>query len=323
MRSDALREQRQQGKDLLFAQMLVEKGKKMRFTKMQGLGNDYLYVFGEVPENIKELSIKLSNRYFGPGADGMIYICKSDVADYKMRIFNADGSEALMCGNGIRCVGKYVYDKGYTDKEILKIDTQSGIKTLYLKFGETEDGRKTVKGVTVDMGKGVVSETGKLKVDLVTTPYEIIEDVIEEESDFETNNVMLSYTPVSTGNPHAVIFTKDMDQINLEKIGPQVEHHPNFPDGVNTEFVQVISETELRMRVWERGSGITMACGTGTCASVMAAVNKGYCPYDTPVTVHLDGGDLVIEIKKDHTIFMTGPAVFVYEGETEIEFPGK
>ncbi len=289
----------------------------MHFTKMQGLGNDYLYVFGEVPENIKDLSIRLSNRYFGPGADGMIYICKSDVADFKMRIFNADGSEAMMCGNGIRCVGKYVYDKGYTDKEILKIDTQSGIKTLYLKFAETEvlgenktseengvKRKKSVKSVTVDMGKGVVSDSGEITV-----------------LDANQNDVSLSYLPVSTGNPHAVIFTDDMDQVDLEKIGPQVEHHSNFPGGVNTEFVQVLSEKELRMRVWERGSGITMACGTGTCASVMAAVKKGFCPYNTPVTVHLDGGDLVIEIKDDDTIFMTGPAEFVYEGETTIELP--
>ena len=289
----------------------------MHFTKMQGLGNDYLYVFGEVPENIKDLSIRLSNRYFGPGADGMIYICKSDVADFKMRIFNADGSEAMMCGNGIRCVGKYVYDKGYTDKEILKIDTQSGIKTLYLKFAETEvlgenktseengvKRKKSVKSVTVDMGKGVVSDSGEITV-----------------LDANQNDVSLSYLPVSTGNPHAVIFTDDMDRVDLEKIGPQVEHHSNFPGGVNTEFVQVLSEKELRMRVWERGSGITMACGTGTCASVMAAVKKGFCPYNTPVTVHLDGGDLVIEIKDDDTIFMTGPAEFVYEGETTIELP--
>ena len=276
----------------------------MHFTKMQGLGNDYLYVFGEVPENIEELSIKLSNRYFGPGADGMIYICKSDVADFKMRIFNADGSEAMMCGNGIRCVGKYVYDKGYTDKEILKIDTQSGIKTLYLKFDEIFSGRKSVSGVTVDMGKGVVSEPGE-----VTIPDE------------NGKEITLHYIPVSTGNPHAVIFTEDMNTVNLEKLGPQVEHHPNFPGGVNTEFVQILSETEIRMRVWERGSGITMACGTGTCASVMATVYKGYCPYDTPVTAHLDGGDLIIEIKNDNTIYMTGPAVFVYEGETEIDLP--
>lgn len=317
----------------------------MKFTKMQGLGNDYLYVFGEVPENIKELSIKLSNRYFGPGADGMIYICHSDVADYMMRIFNADGSEAMMCGNGIRCVGKYVHDKGYTDKEVLKIETQSGIKTLYLKFGEDgEDaasevaasvddvegrkagGRKTVTGVTVDMGKGEVGEAGTVTVDLGKSTPEIFEDAAADSGTVPegTGNARggasasLRYIPVSTGNPHAVIFAKDMDEVDLAHIGPQVEHHPNFPGGVNTEFVQVLSATELRMRVWERGSGITMACGTGTCASVMAAVSKGYCPYDTPVTVHLDGGDLVIEIKKDNTIYMTGPAEFVYEGDTEI-----
>ena len=278
----------------------------MKFIKMQGLGNDYLYVYGEVPGNIRELSVKLSNRFFGPGADGMIYISRSDIADYKMRIFNADGSEAKMCGNGIRCVGKYVFDLGLTDKKELKIETLSGIKTLYLKTetrmnpGSSDIGNNTaevVKEVTVDMGQAVI---GTEKEILLPDGQEFL------------------YLPVSTGNPHAVIFTEDMASVSLEKTGPQVEHHKDFPDGVNTEFVQVLSGTELRMRVWERGSGITMACGTGTCASVAAAVYKGYCPFNTPVTVHLDGGDLTIEIKEDYTIFMTGPAEFVYAGETEI-----
>ena len=282
-----------------------KEGKYMHFTKMQGLGNDYLYVFGEVPENIEELSIKLSDRHFGPGADGMIYICSSDVADFKMRIFNADGSEAKMCGNGIRCVGKYVFDYGYTDKKELRIETLSGIKTLYLKTetrmnpGSSDIGNNTleiVKEVTVDMGQAEVGESGDL--------------IIQTGESF-------TYLPVSMGNPHAVIFTEDMAEVALEKVGPQIEHHTFFPGGVNTEFVQVYSGTELRMRVWERGSGITMACGTGTCASVMAAIERGYCEYNTPVTVHLDGGDLTIEIKEDKTVFMTGPAEFVYKGEIE------
>ena len=282
----------------------------MRFTKMQGLGNDYLYVFGEVPENIEELSIKLSNRYFGPGADGMIYICASDVADYKMRIFNADGSEAKMCGNGIRCVGKYVYEKGFTDKKELKIETLSGIKTLYLQVeNESTAASQSTKGivtsVTVDMEQATFEDERMLNVRV--------------GDDTEVVRLL----PVSMGNPHAVIFTEDAQNAPLTTLGAAIEKHEAFPGGINVEFVQVISETELRMRVWERGSGITMACGTGTCASVMAAIRKGYCKYNTPVTVHLDGGNLVIEIKEDNRVFMTGPAEFVYEGETEIELPKK
>lgn len=263
----------------------------MRFTKMHGLGNDYLYVYGEVPENIAELSLKLSDRHFGAGSDGMIYITPSDTADFKMRIFNADGSEAMMCGNGIRCVGKYVYDKGYTDKTHLKIDTLSGVKILELNI---RNGK--VCSVKVNMGKSVVSEGITI----------------------EAAGMAVSLTPVSMGNPHAVVFVNDAEKIELEKIGPAIEHHKAFPDGVNAEFVQVISPTELRMRVWERGSGITFACGTGACASVAAAIAKGFCKYNTEIKVQLDGGTLNIIIADDHTVTMTGPATTVYEGETEI-----
>ena len=224
----------------------------MHFTKMHGLGNDYLYVYGEVPSNIKELSTKLSERHFGAGSDGMIYISPSTVADFKMRIFNADGSEAKMCGNGIRCVGKYVYDKGYTDKKSLTVETLSGIKTLELgiSFGK-------VKSVTVDMGQAVPDEDMTLNIDGET--------------------VIL--TPVSVGNPHAVIFVDDIEKAPLITLGTKIEHHEAFSDGVNVEFVQVIGNSELRMRVWERGSGVTMACGTGACASAVVAVKKKYCAY--------------------------------------------
>ena len=269
----------------------------MKFTKMQGLGNDYLYFFDEVPENVRELAVRLSDRHFGPGSDGLIYICHSDVADYKMRIFNADGSEAMMCGNGIRCVGKYVYDKGYTDKTELKIETMSGIKTLYLYVDEENENR-SVKSVTVDMENSTYEEERTIHVKV------------------GENTEIVRLLPVSMGNPHAVIFTDDAENAPLTTLGAAIEKHDAFPGGVNVEFVQVLSETELRMRVWERGSGITMACGTGTCASVMAAVAKGYCKYNTPVTVHLDGGDLVIEIKDGNRVFMSGPAEFVFEGET-------
>ena len=262
----------------------------MHFTKMHGLGNDYLFVYGE-PENPSELSIKLSERHFGAGSDGMIWISPSRVADFKMRIFNADGSEAMMCGNGIRCVGKYVYDKGYTDKKQLKIETLSGIRTLDLQVSSGK-----VKSVTVDMGKAVASED--LTLD------------IEGQS--------LTCTPVSVGNPHAVFFVEDIEKVELTKIGPKIERHEAFPDGVNAEFIQVLGDNELRMRVWERGSGITMACGTGACASTMAAVKKKFCDYDTPVSVHLDGGTLKIQISHDDNVTMTGPAETIYEGETDL-----
>lgn len=261
----------------------------MHFTKMHGLGNDYLYVYGEVPSNIEELSTKLSERHFGAGSDGMIYISPSEIADFKMRIFNADGSEAKMCGNGIRCVGKYVYEKGYTDKRNLTIETLSGIKTLDLgvSFGK-------VKSVSVNMGQAVPDEDMTLNVDGET--------------------VVL--TPVSVGNPHAVIFVDDIEKAPLTTLGPKIEHHEAFADGVNVEFVEVLGNSELRMRVWERGSGVTMACGTGACASVAAAVKKKYCAYGEQISVHLDGGILMITVAHDNTVTMTGPAEFIYEGET-------
>ena len=262
----------------------------MHFTKMHGLGNDYLYVYGEVPENIAEISRYLSERHFGAGSDGMIYISHSDVADFKMRIFNADGSEAKMCGNGIRCVGKYVYDKGYTDRTKLTVETLSGIKKLDL---QVSGGR--VRFVTVDMG---VSSAG-------------------EDMSLTVNGEKITCTPIDVGNPHAVIFTKDADTAPVAGIGSLIERDAAFPGGVNVEFVQVINEKELRMRVWERGSGITMACGTGACASVTAAVKKGFCASDTPVAVRLDGGTLEITVSRNYEITMKGPAETVYEGETE------
>lgn len=256
----------------------------MRFTKMQGLGNDYLYVWGEVPENIVELAQRLSNRRFGAGADGMIYISTSDIADFKMRIFNADGSEARMCGNGIRCVGKYVYEKGYTQKTSLTVETLSGIRELWLNVEGGE-----VRSVKVDMGRVIVSD-----------------DICICE---------VVCTPVNVGNPHAVIFTDDAENAPLFTLGAMIERHEAFPDRTNVEFVQVIGENELRMRVWERGSGVTMACGTGACASAAAAVSKGFCRAYEPIKVHLDGGILEIRVEKDYKIYMTGTAEFVYEGE--------
>lgn len=263
----------------------------MHFTKMHGLGNDYLYVYGEVPNNIAALSAKLSERHFGAGSDGMIYISPSNIADFKMRIFNADGSEAKMCGNGIRCVGKYVYDKGYTDKTHLKIETLSGIKYLDLQLCCGK-----VKSVTVNMGTAIP----------------------EKDKTLDVCGSKITCTPVSVGNPHIVIFVNDIEKAPILEFGPALERHKEFPDGVNVEFVQIISEKELRMRVWERGSGITMACGTGACAVVAAAVSKNICARETPISVHLDGGILKIQVDYDNTVTMTGPANTVYEGETDI-----
>ena len=275
---------------------------------MHGLGNDYLYVYGEVPENIKELCIRLSDRHFGAGSDGMIYISPSEKADFKMRIFNADGSEAKMCGNGIRCVGKYVYERGYTNKTLLKIETLSGIKTLELS---AEDG--VVHRVSVDMGKAAAGETQILNFSKQS--FQRSSDGPDFLHYTGTDTVQISCTPVDVGNPHAVIFTGNMETVLPEKIGPSIEAHSLFPDGVNVEFVQRLDKNHLRMRVWERGSGVTMACGTGACASVCAAVQKGFCSYETPVSVELDGGLLEIRVKKDGTVIMTGPAEFVYEAE--------
>ena len=263
----------------------------MKFTKMQGLGNDYLYVFGPVPENVTEICKKLSDRRFGAGSDGMIFISDSRNADFSMRIFNADGSEALMCGNGIRCVGKYVYEKGYTDKTLLTVETLSGIKKLRLNLS----GRR-VKTVSVGMGTAAVGDLRTLEVSGAT----------------------VDYYPVNVGNPHAVIFVDDVETAPLTSLGPLIEKHPAFPGGVNVEFAQLTGNNSIRMRVWERGSGVTAACGTGACAVASAAALTGKCAFGGTVTVTLDGGDLAVTVFEDFEVLMEGPAEFVYEGETAI-----
>jgi len=263
----------------------------MKFTKMHGLGNDYLYVKADaLPADAAELSVKYSDRHMGVGSDGIIWILPSDVADARMHIFNADGSEARMCGNGIRCVGKYLHDRGFVPQgtQLLHVDTLSGVKELDLTF----DACGHVSSVSVDMGVAVVN-----------APLQLPEQG-------------LSCVPVDVGNPHAVIFCEDAEAVPLAQLGPAIEHSPLFPGGVNVEFVQVMGSQELRMRVWERGSGITMACGTGSCASVAAAVAWGHCPDGEPVTVHLDGGDLLVSVDEGGRVTMTGPATFICDGET-------
>ncbi len=261
----------------------------MHFTKMQGLGNDYLYYFGEL-NNPEEWSVKLSDRHFGIGSDGIITISHSDIADFKMRIFNADGSEALMCGNGIRCVGKYVYEKGYTDKKLLAIETLSGIKYLSL-----ETNGKTVEEITVNMGRCAVQEPTVLNISYGS----------------------VTVTPVNMGNPHAVTFVEKADEAPLSTYGKEIEHNPYFKDGVNAEFVEIINRNTIKMRVWERGSGITMACGTGACASAAASIKAGFCDKNEDINVLLDGGTLKVKIFNDNTVMMTGPAKIVCECEVE------
>jgi len=278
-------------------------GDVMKFTKMHGIGNDYIYfdcINSPCDFDPQSAAKVLSHRHFGVGGDGIVLIEKSLIADFKMRMFNSDGSEGKMCGNAIRCVGKFVYEKNYTKKDEITIETKSGIKALKLFV---EGGK--VEKVRVDMGKAVL-EPSKIPV-LTDKDVFINEKLNVDGRDFFV-------TCVSMGNPHAVVFL-DEEIGDISKIGPKFEHHPVFPDRVNTEFVQVIDNTTLEMRVWERGSGETMACGTGACASVVAAVLNGYCGYDTPVKVILSGGELEIIYQSDGTVFMSGGATFVFEGE--------
>ncbi|MGN0465960.1 MAG: diaminopimelate epimerase [Lachnospiraceae bacterium] len=273
----------------------------MKFTKMHGCGNDYVYIncFEEEVKNPKELAIKVSNRNFGVGSDGLILICPSDKADFRMDMYNADGSQSEMCGNGIRCVGKYVYDYGLTDKEEVSVETLAGIK--YLKF-QIEDGK--VKMITVDMGEP----------ELIAKNVPVIsenEKAIDEE--IIVDGKVYRMTCVSMGNPHAVVFVDSTSEFPLEEIGPKFESHERFPRRVNAEFVQILNENEVNMRVWERGTGETLACGTGTCATAVACVLNG--KTNDEVKVHLLGGDLIIKWdRQTNHIYMTGPAKVVFDG---------
>ncbi|PZX03113.1 diaminopimelate epimerase [Psychrobacillus insolitus] len=273
------------------------------FTKMHGCGNDYIYIncFEHSVENPEELSRVISDRHFGIGGDGIVLICPSNVADAKMRMFNIDGSEGKMCGNAIRCVAKYVYDNNIATKETLQIDTLSGIKTIEL---QTTNGQMT--SATVDMGKAIL-EPMNIPVNIQENAPLINFPILIEDEPY-------SITTVSMGNPHCVIFCEDVHSIDLAKIGPKFESHPMFPESVNTEFIQVEDRNTIRMRVWERGSGETLACGTGACAAVVAAVLNGHCDKNTDVVVKLLGGDLIIRYTDD-TVFMTGPATKVFDGE--------
>ena len=280
-------------------------GDLIRFTKMQGCGNDYVYVDCTIgiPFDPVETAKKVSNRNFGIGSDGLILICASDLADFRMRMYNADGSESEMCGNGIRCVGKFVYDKGLTKKTTVSIETGAGIKILKLNVENDE-----VVTARVDMDEPI---TLAKDVPVVSENEKVVnEDITVLDKTFKM-------TCVSMGNPHAVVFVDDTASFDLYKYGPAFENHERFPRRTNTEFVQILSKTEANMRVWERGSGETLACGTGTCASVVAAFLNGLT--ERKVLVHLLGGDLLIEYDEaSGHVFMTGPAVTVFEGEIKL-----
>lgn len=279
---------------------------KFTFTKMHGTGNDYIYVdlFQQKLENQEEVAKVVSDRRFGIGSDGLICIAPSKTADCRMIMYNADGSEGAMCGNGIRCVAKYVYDRGIVPKDHMSIETKSGIKQLELTV---EEGKAVY--VKVNMGEALLK------------PSEI--PVQAEGEDFiarqiEAGGRTYTVTCVSMGNPHCVVFTEGIDGLDLEKTGPLFENHPLFPDRINTEFVEVIDRHTLKMRVWERGSGETVSCGTGTCAATVAAVLNGHCPRGEEVEVRVRGGALYDTYLKNGEVLMKGPATEVFQGEIEI-----
>lgn len=279
----------------------------MKFTKMQGCGNDYVYVNGFTeklsPEEKPEIVRSLSDRHFGIGGDGVIFINPAEEADFEMEMYNADGSRSEMCGNGIRCVAKYVFDHRIAHKEELRIETLSGIKTCRV---HAENGQAV--SITVDMG------------DAILTPGEIPVALPGERvvgQNVEVAGGIYEITCVSMGNPHCVIFGEDPDGLDLPEIGPLFEHDPLFPQGVNTEFIQVLDSHTLKMRVWERGSGETMACGTGACASAVAAILCGRCKEGEDIVVKLRGGDLTIRVEGSR-VWMTGEAVTVFEGTVTV-----
>lgn len=277
----------------------------MKFTKMQGLGNDYVYVncMEQMVEDAAETARRVSDRHFGIGSDGLILICPSDKADFEMRMYNADGSRGEMCGNGIRCVGKYVYDYGLTDKTSLSVETLGGIKHLFL---EVEGGKVSL--VKVDMGPAILEPE---KIPVTAEGSRVVDEPLQ------VDGKTFRMTCVSMGNPHAVIYVDDVQGMDLEKTGPSFENHERFPNRINTEFAHVLDRNTVEMRVWERGSGETLACGTGACAVAVASILNGYT--EDQVTVRLLGGDLKIEWDREtNKVYMTGPAEVVFDGEIHL-----
>ena len=279
--------------------------KELKFTKMHGAGNDYIYLngFQHKIDNPGELAIKLSNRNFGIGSDGLVLILPSETCDFRMQMFNSDGSEAEMCGNASRCVGKFVYDNGLTSKKEITLETLAGTKYITLLDGDAKS-----RKITVDMGEPIL-DPQLIPVNVDSKP------VINYPLDIDGK--IWKVTCVSMGNPHAVTFTKDIDKLDLPVLGPKFEKNPIFPRKTNTEFIEVIDDNNLNMRVWERGAGETLACGTGACAAAVAASLNGLT--DRKVTIHLLGGDLNIEWRESNNhVYMTGEAVTVFEGTLKI-----
>lgn len=277
----------------------------MKFTKMHGIGNDYVYVncFKETVDNPGAVAARISDRHFGIGSDGLILIKPSEAADFQMDMYNADGSQGAMCGNGIRCVAKYVYDYGLTDKTEISVETKSGIKHLKLTV---EDGKVTL--VKVDMGAPILEPK---KIPVISDKDRLVDQEVI------IDGTLYCVTCVSMGNPHCVVPVEDVARIEIEKLGPLFEHYKLFPDRINTEFIQVIDRNTVQVRVWERGAGETWACGTGACATTVACILNGWTERE--VTVRLRGGDLrVCWDEEKNTVFMTGPAEVVFDGEIEI-----
>ena len=274
----------------------------MKFTKMEGLGNDYVYVncFRETVDNPSEVAKKVSDRHFGIGSDGLILIRPSEVADFRMDMYNADGSQAEMCGNGIRCVAKYVYDYGLTDKTSISIETLAGIKYLDL---QVTDGKVSL--ITVNMGS---PELVPDKIPVISDSKRVVDEPIE------VDGTTYKMTCVSMGNPHCIVFVEDTASFPLETVGPLFENHERFPKRVNTEFIQLLDRKTVNMRVWERGSGETLACGTVACASAVACILNGLT--EDEITLHLLGGDLIVRWdQEENLVYMTGPARVVFDGE--------
>ncbi len=275
--------------------------KEMKFTKMQGAGNDYIYInaLEQSVNNPSELAVRLSDRHFGIGSDGLVLILPSQVGDFRMQMFNSDGSEAEMCGNASRCVGKFVYDNGLTSKKEIELETKAGLKYITLLDGDT-----TIRKVTVDMGEPIL--------DPLLIPVDVDSEPVLNYP-LDVDGQIWEVSCVSMGNPHAVVFTTDIKNLDLPVIGPMFEKHSIFPRKTNTEFIEIIDRNTLNMRVWERGAGETLACGTGACAAAVAAILNGHC--DRKITIHLLGGDLEIEWNPDNNrVYMTGDAVTVFDG---------
>lgn len=279
---------------------------KIPFTKMHGIGNDYIYIncLEKMPDDLPQLAVEMSDRHFGIGGDGIVLICPSDKADFKMRMFNNDGSEARMCGNASRCIARYLHDNNLTDNSVINLETLSGIKVLSLNLDDDE----SVESVTVDMGEPVLAPA--------QIPVEYAGDKMVERM-VATSYGDIPVTAVSMGNPHGVVFVEKLEDVPFETLGPELERHSVWPDRANIEFVEVVSPSEVKMRVWERGTGETLACGTGACAVTVASAMIGRTGRD--ITVHLRGGDLTVRWDEDGHVYMTGSATKVFDGVYERE----